>query len=88
MADPISVVGLIGSVVGIAEVGLKLSHALYEYHGKFKSADQSAESIAQEVKNTTVVLKQMSANLERECVFQGIVKSRRSPTLFIANSVT
>ena len=74
MGDPISVVGLIGSIVGIAEVGLRLSHALYEYHGKYKSADQSAKSVAQDVKNTTVILKQLGDILETEKMVPGIAK--------------
>ena len=64
--DPVSAIGLVGSVAGIAAEGLKLSETLFQYYNKFKRADNDLQSVAIDVNNTSIVLKQLVQNLEED----------------------
>ena len=58
--------GVIASVIQIADVGLKLSTKLYDFAGTVTSADKDIASISRDVKLTSTVLKDLGDTLERD----------------------
>ena len=62
----IAELGVIASVIQIADVGLKLSTKLYDFAGKVASADKAIASISRDVKLTSTVLKDLGETLERD----------------------
>ncbi len=52
-------VGLVASVIQVAEVGLKLSKTLYEYVESVSSADRRIKDIAKEIELTSFVITEL-----------------------------
>lgn len=87
MADPITIIGLIGSVVGVANTGLKLAHTLYGFNHKVRIAEQSAQSVADEIEDTAITLKEFGKNLKAEKKSQGEYVDHRHSNLLTVRSV-
>lgn len=60
------VIGVVGAALAIAEQGLKLSQSIYDYVEKVRVADKDVQNIANDVRSTAIVLKELGANLERD----------------------
>ena len=58
--------GVIASVIRIADVGLKLSIRLYDIARTVASADKTIASISSDVKLTSTVLKDLGETLKRD----------------------
>jgi hypothetical protein len=54
--DPISALGVAGSVVGIASFGLQLSQALYQFISQTRSAKESLRSVLDGINATTTAM--------------------------------
>ena len=60
------VLGIVGSVVGIAAEGIKLSHTLNTYAQKVRYAGNEVKGVANDIQDTAVVLDQLGQNLKSE----------------------
>ncbi|KAB2108594.1 hypothetical protein AG0111_0g3514 [Alternaria gaisen] len=59
------IIGLVASVVQLADAGLKLSSALYQYADGVASADRRIKNIANEVKLTSFVIQELGGIFEQ-----------------------
>jgi hypothetical protein len=59
------IIGLVASVVQLADAGLKLSSALYQYADGVASADRRIKNIANEVKLTSFVIQELGSIFEQ-----------------------
>jgi hypothetical protein len=59
------IIGLVASVVQLADAGLKLSSALYQYADGVATADRRIKNIANEVKLTSFVIQELGAFLNK-----------------------
>lgn len=59
-------IGIVASVVQVADIGLKLSVKLYDFAGTVTSADKTIASICKHVKVTSRVLKELSDILKKD----------------------
>jgi len=64
--DPISALGVAGSVVGIASFGIQLSQVLYRFTSQAVSATQSLNSILSGIHATTCALNQVHGILAED----------------------
>lgn len=64
--DPITVLGAVGSVVGIAGFGIQLSQTLYSFISQARSANVTLRSLVEGVNATTGVMDQVRGLLEEE----------------------
>lgn len=60
------VFGIVGSIVGIATAGTKLTTSLYNFYETVSTADKAIKDIATEVSLTSSVLYQLSKSLEQD----------------------
>ncbi|KAK5233538.1 hypothetical protein LTR47_005160 [Exophiala xenobiotica] len=59
-------IGLVGTVVGLASAGVKLSLTLYTFSETVSSAGTDIKNIARDVSLTSSVLKELGTNLEQD----------------------
>ncbi|KAL8782249.1 MAG: hypothetical protein Q9213_005552 [Squamulea squamosa] len=59
-------IGIIASVIQIADVGLRLSLRLYTFGETIASADETISSISKDISLTSSVLKELGCNLEKD----------------------
>ena len=59
------IIGLVASVVQLADAGLKLSSALYQYADGVATADRRIKNIANEVKLTSFVIQELGGIFEQ-----------------------
>lgn len=58
--------GIIASIIQIADVGLRLSLKLYTFGETVASADRTVLSISKDISLTSSVLKELGHNLEKD----------------------
>lgn len=58
--------GIITSIIQIADVGLRLSLRLYTFGETIASADRTISSISKDISLTSSVLKELGCNLEKD----------------------
>ena len=83
MAEAILVLGVIGSVVGIAAEGVKLSQTLNTYIENVRYAEKEIKLMAREVKGTAIILAQFEENLKLEQTITGMVPSSAEELRYI-----
>lgn len=66
MAEVVAAIGVVGSVASIAAEGFKLYRTLDTFVENVKGADNDVKCIANDVKDTAVVLNQLENNLRLE----------------------
>jgi hypothetical protein len=66
MADPITAIGLVASVIQVAETGLKLSKHIYAYVQSVKDANRHLRDIARHVEFTSSIIRELGAVFERQ----------------------
>ena len=66
MAEIVAVIGIVGSVAGVAAEGIKLSNTLNSYISQVKYAAKEIQGVTNDVRDTTVVLQQLGDNLKLE----------------------
>ncbi len=62
----IEIIGLVASVVQIADLGAQLSVKLFVFSRKIKSADKSIQTVSQDIAATGAVLQQLSNELSKD----------------------
>lgn len=58
------VVGIVGTTLGVAAEGLRISQTLHEFMENVRLADTDIKEVAADVSSTAVVLQQFEANLK------------------------
>ena len=66
MAEAIVILGVAGTVVGLASEGLRLCQTLDLYCEKVKNSEKEVQGIAHDIRDTAVVLEQLGANIKLE----------------------
>lgn len=66
MAEAIVILGVAGTVVGLASEGLRLCQTLDLYCEKVKYSEKEVQGIARDIRDTAVVLEQLGANIKLE----------------------
>lgn len=59
-------IGLVGTIVGLATTGVKLSLTLYTFSETVSAADKDIKNIARDVSLTSAVLEELGANLRQD----------------------
>lgn len=60
------ILGVAGTVVGLASEGLRLCQTLDLYCEKVKYSEKEVQGIAHDIRDTAVVLEQLGANIKLE----------------------